>query len=81
MPNSTDDFTKYYTVVLFSPLLNTDCFRATVNASSCEKKICRHVFYSLLTSCINDTNLIVKVFVSDESDHSSSVGKMLNYYL
>ena len=83
LPNNTDESSIYYTIVLFSPLLNNTCSRATVNSSSCDKKICRHIFYLQSLFCVNNTNLLVNVFACDESDklllHSGSVGKKQNF--
>ena len=48
-------------VVTYTDMLNNTCNSTTINSSSCEGGVCRHMFEVSSSSCINYTDIVITI--------------------
>ena len=75
--NSQDFATEanetFYTIT-YTDMSNNTCNSTTINSSSCEGGICRHMFDVSSSSCSNYTDIVINVFAINGSVYEIAVG-------
>ena len=70
---ATETHDTHYTIT-YADIFNNNCSLATINSSSCEVGICRHMLEISSSLCVNYTDIVINVFAANGSVHEIILG-------